>query len=283
MVDLSGLAPVREVADRFGLRARKSLGQNFLFDDNLLDRIARAAGPLEGVDVVEVGPGPGGLTRALLRAGARKVVAVEKDARCIAALKDLEHAARGRLEIVEGDALALDLAALAPGLPAVVGNLPFNVATEILARLAERPERLRHLTLMLQREVALRIAAPPGGRDRGRLSVMVQWRFDVRRCFDVPARAFVPPPKVCASVLRLDPLPAPRFPADPAVLKRVLAAAFGQRRKTLRNALSSLVPDPAPLLASAGIDPATRAERLTVEEFCRLARVIAEAGPGDSS
>jgi len=277
MAEIDGLPPLREVADRFGLRARRSLGQNFLFDDNLLDRIARAAGSLEGAEVVEIGPGPGGLTRALLRAGAARVVAVEKDTRCIAALQDLVAAARGRLEIVEADALACDIAGLTAAPPIVAGNLPFNVATEILMRLIERAERVAAMALMFQREVGQRIAAAPGSKDYGRLSVMVQWRCEVTHCFDVPARAFVPAPKVSASVLRLVPLAAPRFPADATALRQVLAAAFGQRRKTLRNALSTLGGDPAALLEAAGIDPGLRAERLDVEQFCRLARLHAAA------
>jgi 16S rRNA (adenine1518-N6/adenine1519-N6)-dimethyltransferase len=275
MARLADLPPLRETADRHGLLARRALGQNFLFDDNLLDRIVRAAQPLDGAEVLEIGPGPGGLTRAALRAGAGRVVALEKDTRCVAALGELAEASGGRLEVVAADALEADLGALARG-RVVLGNLPFNVATEILVRLAEAGGS-RHMVLMFQKEVAQRIAAAPGGRDWGRLGVMVQWRCDVRRCFDVPARAFVPAPKVSATVLRLEPLAAPRFPADPAALRRVAGAAFGQRRKTLRNALGALVEDPAALLAAAGIDPGLRAERLTLEDFCRLAR--AYAGP----
>ena len=271
MAELDDLLPLRETADRLGLTARRALGQNFLFDENLLDRIVRAAAPVEGAEVVEIGPGPGGLTRAALRAGARRIVAVEKDARCVAALAELAAASGGRLEIVEADALELDIANLAAA-PVVLGNLPFNVATEILMRLVERPGAIRRMVLMFQKEVACRIAAEPGSRDYGRLSVMVQWRCDVRHCFDVPSRAFVPAPKVQASVLRLEPLAAPRFPADPVALKQVVAAAFGQRRKTLRNALKVLTPESEALLEAAGIDPGERAERLTVEAFCALAR-----------
>ena len=240
MADLEHLPPVRDVADRFGLRARRSLGQNFLFDDNLLDRIARAAGDLATTEVVEVGPGPGGLTRALLRAGAPRVVAVEKDPRCIAALQDLVGAAQGRLELVEADALSLELATLTTTAPLIAGNLPFNAATEILMRLLDRAERVKGMVLMFQREVGDRIAAEPGSKHYGRLSVMVQWRCAVTRCFEVPARAFVPPPKVQAVVLRLTPRAEPLFPAEPEALRQVLMAAFGQRRKTLRNAVSSL-------------------------------------------
>jgi 16S rRNA (adenine1518-N6/adenine1519-N6)-dimethyltransferase len=272
MADLEFLPPVRDVADRFGLRARRSLGQNFLFDDNLLDRIARAAGDLSATEVVEVGPGPGGLTRALLRAGSPHVVAVEKDARCIAALQDLIIAARGRLDVVEADALEVELAGLTATAPVIAGNLPFNAATEILMRLLDRAERVRGMVLMFQREVGDRIAAAPGSKDYGRLSVMVQWRCAVERCFEVPARAFVPPPKVHAVVLRLTPRAEPLFPADATALRQVLAAAFGQRRKTLRNAMSTLAENPAALLEEAGIDPGLRAERLTIEQFCALAR-----------
>ena len=272
MAELEFLPPVRDVADRFGLRARRSLGQNFLFDDNLLDRIARAAGDLSATEVVEVGPGPGGLTRALLRAGSPHVIAVEKDARCIAALQELIMAARGRLDVVEADALEVELAGLTATAPVIAGNLPFNAATEILMRLLDRAERVKAMVLMFQREVGDRIAAAPGSKDYGRLSVMVQWRCAVERCFEVPARAFVPPPKVHAVVLRLTPRAAPLFPADATALRQVLAAAFGQRRKTLRNAMSTLAEDPAGLLEAAGIDPGLRAERLTIEQFCALAR-----------
>ena len=272
MAELEFLPPVRDVADRFGLRARRSLGQNFLFDDNLLDRIARAAGDLSATEVVEVGPGPGGLTRALLRAGSPHVIAVEKDTRCIAALQELIMAARGRLDVVEADALEVELAGLTATAPVIAGNLPFNAATEILMRLLDRAERVKAMVLMFQREVGDRIAAAPGSKDYGRLSVMVQWRCAVERCFEVPARAFVPPPKVHAVVLRLTPRAAPLFPADATALRQVLAAAFGQRRKTLRNAMSTLAEDPAGLLEAAGIDPGLRAERLTIEQFCALAR-----------
>ena len=272
MADLEHLPPVRDVADRFGLRARRSLGQNFLFDDNLLDRIARAAGDLATTEVVEVGPGPGGLTRALLRAGAPRVVAVEKDPRCIAALQDLVGAAQGRLELVEADALSLELATLTTTAPLIAGNLPFNAATEILMRLLDRAERVKGMVLMFQREVGDRIAAEPGSKDYGRLSVMVQWRCAVTRCFEVPARAFVPPPKVQAVVLRLTPRAEPLFPAEPEALRQVLMAAFGQRRKTLRNAMSTLSDHAVELLESAGIDPGLRAERLTIAQFCALAR-----------
>ncbi|MDA0220611.1 MAG: 16S rRNA (adenine(1518)-N(6)/adenine(1519)-N(6))-dimethyltransferase RsmA [Proteobacteria bacterium] len=272
MADLEHLPPVRDVADRFGLRARRSLGQNFLFDDNLLDRIARAAGDLATTEVVEVGPGPGGLTRALLRAGAPRVVAVEKDPRCIAALQDLVGAAQGRLKLVEADALSLELATLTTTAPLIAGNLPFNAATEILMRLLDRAERVKGMVLMFQREVGDRIAAEPGSKDYGRLSVMVQWRCAVTRCFEVPARAFVPPPKVQAVVLRLTPRAEPLFPAEPEALRQVLMAAFGQRRKTLRNAMSTLSDHAVELLESAGIDPGLRAERLTIAQFCALAR-----------
>ncbi len=272
MADLDFLPPVRDVADRFGLRARRSLGQNFLFDDNLLDRIARAAGDLSTTEVVEVGPGPGGLTRALLRAGSPHVVAVEKDPRCIAALQELVAAASGHLELVEADALSVELASLTNTAPLIAGNLPFNAATEILMRLLDRAERVKGMVLMFQREVGDRIAAVPGTKDYGRLSVMVQWRCAVERCFEVPARAFVPPPKVQAVVLRLTPRAEPLYPADPAALRKVLMAAFGQRRKTLRNAMSTLSDQAVNLLESAGIDPGERAERLTIEQFCALAR-----------
>jgi 16S rRNA (adenine1518-N6/adenine1519-N6)-dimethyltransferase len=258
--------------------ARKSLGQNFLLDLNLTGRIAREAGVGPGVTVYEVGPGPGGLTRALLEAGADRVIAVEKDERCLEALADIGAAYPDRLQVIAGDALAVDEAETAGAEPVrVVANLPYNVATVLLAKWLTTehwPPWYRSLTLMFQREVADRIAAAPGSKAYGRLSVLAQWRTRPRRLFDVPASAFVPPPKVTSTIVHLDVLPQPVAPAPLDALQAVVQAAFGQRRKMLRASLKSLGVDAAALLAAAGIDPERRAETLSVEEFCALARAF---------
>lgn len=272
------LPPLREVIRRHGLEALKSLGQNFLLDLNLTARIARAAGDLTSCTVYEVGPGPGGLTRSLLAAGARRVVAVERDRRCIAALAELAEAWPGRLEVIEGDALTIDEdALLGPGPGRVVSNLPYNVGTALLLKWLRQPRRFESYTLMFQKEVALRLVAAPRSKDYGRLSVLVQWLCDARRLFDIPPRAFTPPPRVTSSVVSLVPLPAPRHPADRARLEAVLAAAFGQRRKMLRAALRAYSPAAESILEQAGIAPTARAEELSVEDFCRLARAFEAA------
>ncbi|MCW5730491.1 MAG: 16S rRNA (adenine(1518)-N(6)/adenine(1519)-N(6))-dimethyltransferase RsmA [Alphaproteobacteria bacterium] len=271
------LPPLREVIRRHGLGALKSLGQNFLLDLNLTARIARAAGDLSACTVYEVGPGPGGLTRALLAAGARRVVAVERDRRCIAALAELAAAWPGRLEVIEGDALSIDEdAVLDPGPCRVVANLPYNVGTALLLKWLQRPKRFDGYTLMFQKEVALRLVAAPGSKEYGRLSVLVQWLCEARRLFDIPPRAFTPPPKVTSSLVALTPLPAPRHPAERARLEAVLAAAFGQRRKMLRAALRAYSPASEAALARAGIAPTARAEELGIDAFCRLARAFDE-------
>jgi 16S rRNA (adenine1518-N6/adenine1519-N6)-dimethyltransferase len=270
-----GLPPLREVIAAHGLRARKALGQNFLMDLNLTAKIARVAGDLADCDVLEVGPGPGGLTRALLAAGARHVVAVERDARCLPALAEIAAAWPGRLTVLEGDALAVDpLPRLAPPVR-VVANLPYNVGTELLVRWLTPawPPFWRSLTLMFQKEVAERIVARPGSKAYGRLAVLAQWRSEARIAFEVPARAFTPPPKVTSAVVHIEPLEAPRWPADPGVLSRVVALAFGQRRKMLRSSLRPLG-DAEALLAEAGIAPTDRAEQVPIEGFCRLSRLV---------
>jgi 16S rRNA (adenine1518-N6/adenine1519-N6)-dimethyltransferase len=272
------LPPLREVIRRHDLAARKSLGQNFLLDLNLTSRIARAAAPLEHADVIEIGPGPGGLTRALLLEGARHVTAVERDPRCVAALGELVAAFPGRLSIVEGDALALDAAVLAPPPRKIVANLPYNIATPLLLGWLRNAEDFESLTLMFQKEVALRLAAAPRSRDYGRLSVMAQWRAEVRRLFDIPPRAFVPPPKVTSSVVQLVPRAAPLAPCGFEALERVLAAGFGQRRKMLRQSLKPLDRDVEALLAAAGAEPTARAEELSVTQFCALARAYDALG-----
>ena len=273
-------APLRAVIERFQLRADKRLGQHFLLDPNILRRIAAAAGDLSGRTVVEVGPGPGGLTRALLDAGAKRVIAIERDPRCIAALGELAAAAGGRLSLIEADALALDLAEVSPERVSIVANLPYNVATALLIRWLGQLERIERLTLMFQREVAARIGAPPGSRAYGRLSVLAQWLCEVRSLMHLPSRAFVPPPKVASSLLQLVPRPQPLAPAPRDALERVLQAAFGQRRKMLRSSLRSLPGRPEDLLAAAGLPATARAEEIDVAGFCRLARSHAALAGG---
>jgi len=274
------LPPLREVMRRHGIEPRKSLGQNFLLDLNLTRRIARAAAPLDRADVIEIGPGPGGLTRALLAEGARRVVAVERDRRCIAALAELVSAYPGRLALVEGDALAIDLSALAEAPRKIVANLPYNIATPLLIGWLRQIERYESLTLMFQKEVALRLAARPRSHAYGRLSVVTQFLCAVEIVFDVAPTAFVPPPAVTSSVVRLTPLPTPRGTCGIEALERVTAAAFGQRRKMLRQSLRSLGADPAPLLAAAAIAPTARAEELSVEEFAALAVAMRPSAGG---
>ena len=272
-----GLPPLREVIARFGLTAKKSLGQNFLFDLNLTRRIARAAAPLDVCTVIEIGPGPGGLTRALLAEGAHHVIAIERDDRAIAALEDVAAHYPGRLTIMSGDALETDWEALTPGARKVVANLPYNIATELLIGWLTRgdwPPWYQSLTLMFQKEVAERIVAKPGGKDYGRLSVLAQYRCTARKLFDVNRSAFTPPPKVTSSIVELIPRPAPHPPCDLGHLQRVTAAAFGQRRKMLRASLRSLVQEPEAILAPAGINPELRAEQVPVEGFARMANAF---------
>ena len=285
-----GLPPLREVIAAHGLSAKKSLGQNFLFDLNLTGRIARAAGlpgearsaktgPLEGTTVYEVGPGPGGLTRALLAEGAARVIAVERDARCLPALAEIAAAYPGRLEIVEADALALDETTLFAREPVrVAANLPYNVGTALLVKWLTAPAWppfWQSLTLMFQREVAERIVAAPGTGAYGRLSVLAQWRARAKILFDVSPRAFTPPPKVTSAILRVEPLTEPVAPAHLGDLERVTQAAFGQRRKMLRQSLKPLLGEDA--IRAAGIAPTARPEELSVAEFASLARAIASS------
>jgi len=273
--DADALPPLREVIRRHGIAAKRSLGQHFLLDLNLTRRIARAAAPLGEADIVEIGPGPGGLTRALLTEGARRVVAVERDRRCIAALEELATAFPGRLTIVEGDALALDPVALTEPPRRIAANLPYNIATPLLLAWLRQARAWDRFVLMFQKEVAERLAAAPGGKSYGRLSVITQFFCKVELVFDVAPSAFVPPPQVTSTVVRLTPLAAPRGRCDPAALERVTAAAFGQRRKMLRQSLKTLAIDPLPLLAACGIDPTARAEDLSVEQFAALATAAA--------
>jgi 16S rRNA (adenine1518-N6/adenine1519-N6)-dimethyltransferase len=275
---IDGLPPLREVIRDLGLSARKSLGQNFLLDFNLTRRIARAAGPLEGATVVEIGPGPGGLTRALLIEGASRVVAIEKDERCLPALADIAAAFPGRLDIIPGDAREVDFAALGLRSPArIVANLPYSVATPLLVgwlKTEPWPPWFDRLVLMFQREVALRIVAKPGTRDYGRLAVLSQWRTVPRIVLTLPAAAFTPRPKVDSSLVEFVPKKAPEPPFDVAALERVTAAAFGQRRKMLRSSLRQIAPDAEELLEGLGIDPKARAEELEVADFCRIANAL---------
>jgi 16S rRNA (adenine1518-N6/adenine1519-N6)-dimethyltransferase len=272
-----GLPPLREVIAALGLSARRSLGQNFLFDLNLTRRIARAAGPLAGRTVLEVGPGPGGLTRALLAEGAARVVAIERDERCLPALDEVSRAYGGRLSVVSADALEADERALTAGVRAiVVANLPYNVATPLLVKWLTAdpwPPWYESLTLMFQREVAERIVARPGTSAYGRLSVISQWRTTPRILFDVHRSAFTPPPKVTSSIVRFE-LSSPRGDASPALLERATAAAFGQRRKMLRSSLKTLGAFSDALIAETGLDPTARAEEIPVEGFTALARAL---------
>ena len=278
MSAIDGLPPLREVIASHNLSAKKSLGQNFLLDLNLTAKIARQAGDLSGMDVLEIGPGPGGLTRGLLAEGARKVLAIEKDTRCLPALAEIAGAYPDRLEVISGDALQIDpLAHLTPPI-AICANLPYNVGTELLVRWLtpeDWPPFWQTLTLMFQREVAERIVAQPGSKAYGRLAVLAQWRAEARIVLSLPPGAFTPPPKVSSAVVHLRALPEPRFPAERAVLERVVAAAFNQRRKMLRAALKGLAPDIEDRLEAAGIAPTERAEQVSLEQFCALARALA--------
>jgi 16S rRNA (adenine1518-N6/adenine1519-N6)-dimethyltransferase len=271
-----GLPPLREVIARYGLSAKKQLGQNFLLDLNLTGRIARAGGPLEGITVIEVGPGPGGLTRALLAAGAKKVVAIERDARVMPALAEIAAHYPGRLEVIEADALEIDYRALADGPTRIVANLPYNIATPLLTGwlgLEPWPPAFDSLTLMFQREVAERIVARPGADAFGRLGVLAGWRTEARIAFNVDRNAFTPPPKVTSSVVLLKPRPV-----DPGIgvrdLEAVTRSAFGQRRKMVRQSLKSLAVPVEGLLAAAGLKGDERAEDLPIEAFLEMARAL---------
>lgn len=277
MTAIDDLPPLRETIRRHGLSAKKSLGQNFLLDLNLTARIARAGGPLDGITVVEIGPGPGGLTRALIAEGARRVIAIERDSRAVAAVGEIAAHYPGKLTVVEGDALETDIAPYLDDAPTrIVANLPYNIATALLVRwlgVEPWPPWYDSLVLMFQREVAERIVALPGSKPYGRLAVLAGWRTEARIMFDVAPSAFVPPPKVTSSVVRLVPRTAP-LPCSRTTLERITAAAFGQRRKMLRQSLRALGGDPQPILAAAGIDPTARAEEIAVEGFVTLANAL---------
>jgi len=280
---LEGLPSLKEVIASFGLAARRSLGQHFLLDPRITERIAAAAGKLEGRTVIEVGPGPGGLTRALLAAGAAPLIAIERDDRCVAALQSLNAAAQGRLAIVPADALTVDEAELARANGGatpltIVANLPYNIATVLILKWLARAGDFADIVVMVQKEVAERLAASPRSSDYGRLSVMVQWRAQVEMLFDLAPGAFTPPPKVVSTVVRITPRAEPLAPAEFKAMETVVRAAFGQRRKMLRSALKTLGRNTGQLLDAAGITPTARAEELSIAEFASLARAYAAGG-----
>ena len=280
MGTIDNLPPLREVIGTHGLSAKKSLGQNFLLDLNLTAKIARQAGDLSECDVLEIGPGPGGLTRGLLAEGARRVLAIEKDQRCLPALAEISDAIPERLEVINGDALTIDpLTHLTPPIR-VAANLPYNVGTELLVRWLtpkDWPPFWQSLTLMFQKEVAERIVAKPGSKAYGRLAILAQWRSEAKIALHLPPGAFTPPPKVSSAVVHLTELEKPKFEADAGVLSHVVAAAFNQRRKMLRAALKGVKPDIEDRLVAAGIKPTERAENLSLEAFCALAREVAKS------
>ena len=278
-MSIDDLPPLREVIAEHGLRAKKSLGQNFLMDLNLTARIARQAGDLRGADILEVGPGPGGLTRALLAEGARHVLAVEKDPRAMAALAQIAAHYPGRLSLLNEDALEIDPTAHLKPPIRIVANLPYNIGTELLVRWLTPPAWppfWSSLTLMFQREVAQRITASPGSKAYGRLAILAQWRSEARIVMDLPPEAFTPPPKVHSAVVQITALPAPRFPADTRILQELTATAFQHRRKMLRASLRNLAPDIQDRLLASGIKPTQRPEEIELERWCALARNLAE-------
>ncbi|MCY4178945.1 MAG: 16S rRNA (adenine(1518)-N(6)/adenine(1519)-N(6))-dimethyltransferase RsmA [Litoreibacter sp.] len=277
MAQIDGLPPLSEVIRTHQLSAKKSLGQNFLLDLNLTAKIARQAGELSNCDVLEIGPGPGGLTRGLLAEGARRVLAIEKDARCLPALAQIAEAYPRQLQVINGDALEVDPLTHLTSPIRVAANLPYNVGTELLVRWLtpkDWPPFWQSLTLMFQKEVAQRIVAEPGSKTYGRLALLAQWRSTPRIVMELAPEAFVPAPKVRSAVVHLEALPAPRYEADAATLNKLVAAAFNQRRKMLRSSLKGIAPALEDRLLSAGITPTERAERVSLEQFCALARAL---------
>jgi 16S rRNA (adenine1518-N6/adenine1519-N6)-dimethyltransferase len=272
------LPPLRDVLHKHDLTPKKNLGQNFLFDLNLTDRIVRSAGSLAGFTVIEIGPGPGGLTRSILNSGAEQVIAIEQDERCIAALDEVAAASSGRLQVMKADALKMDERTLTDRPIKIIANLPYNVATVLLFKWLEYADRFASMTLMFQKEVADRITAEPRSKAYGRVSVMTQWRCDVLHHFDISPKAFIPPPKVTSTVITITPRPQPRAEADATVLGTLCRIAFGQRRKTLRSSLKQLTPAPDAVLQRAGIAGERRPEELSVAEFCALARACQAEG-----
>ena len=274
---IDGLPPLRDVIRAHDLVARRQLGQNFILDLNLTAKIARLAGDLSQCDVLEIGPGPGGLTRGLLVEGARKVLAIEKDPRCIAALEEIAAVYPGRLHILNADALDIDVTQHLTQPVRVVANLPYNIGTELLIRwLTPKtwPPFWQSLTLMFQREVAERIVARPRTEHYGRLALLAQWRCDPKIVMTLPPEAFTPAPKVHSAVVHLTRLETPRFPANEALLSRVTTMAFGQRRKMLRSSLKALRPDIEARLVEVGIDPTARAEEIGLDRFCALSLAL---------
>ena len=271
------LPPLKDVISKHKLSAKKSLGQNFLLDLNLTSKIARYAGNLEQSDVLEIGPGPGGLTRSLLNEGARKVVAIEKDTRCIAALEEIQTQFPGRLELLQGDALSTDVMQYLTHPVQIIANLPYNIGTELLVRWLNSttwPSFWQSMTLMFQKEVANRIVASPGSKAYGRLSVMAQWRCNTKIAFNIPATAFTPPPKVESSIVHFEALKEPRFPAEVNKLEFVVSKAFNQRRKMLRGALKGHFKNVEEGLLAIGVVPTKRAENVTIQEFCLMAQIL---------
>ena len=278
-MQIDDLPPLRDIIATHGLDAKKSLGQNFLLDLNLTSKIARLAGDISGHDVLEVGPGPGGLTRGLLAAGARRVVALEKDPRCMPALAQISAAYPGRLDVFNADALEFDMRGQLTGPVRVVANLPYNVGTELLVRWLtpkDWPPFWSSLTLMFQKEVAERIIAKPGTKAYGRLGILAQWKSNPSVVMELPPEAFTPPPKVHSAVVHLEALAEPRFPAPAGLLSSTVAMAFNQRRKMLRSSLKSAAPDIETALRDAGLEPTARAEEISLEGFCALARRLAK-------
>ena len=271
------LPPLKDVISRHQLRAKKSLGQNFLLDLNLTSKIARYAGNLDQFDILEIGPGPGGLTRSLLHEGARKVVAIEKDNRCIEALAEIQATFPGRLKLLQGDALSTNASEHLADPVRIIANLPYNIGTELLVRwLTSKtwPSFWQSMTLMFQKEVANRIVASPGSKAYGRLSVMSQWRCDTKIAFNVPATAFTPPPKVESTLVHFEALKEPKFPAEVEVLEFVVSKAFNQRRKMLRGALKGYFQNVEEALVSIGVSPTKRAEDITVQEYCAMSQIL---------
>ena len=271
------LPPLKDVISKHQLRAKKSLGQNFLLDLNLTSKIARYAGNLDQFDILEIGPGPGGLTRSLLNEGARKVVAIEKDSRCIEALEEIQATFPGRLKLLQGDALSTNASEHLADPVRIIANLPYNIGTELLVRwLTSKtwPSFWQSMTLMFQKEVANRIVASPGSKAYGRLSVMSQWRCDTKIAFNVPATAFTPPPKVESTLVHFEALKEPKFPAEVEVLEFVVSKAFNQRRKMLRGALKGYFQNVEEGLLSIGVLPTKRAEDITVQEYCEMSQIL---------
>ena len=271
------LPPLKDVISRHQLRAKKSLGQNFLLDLNLTSKIARSAGDLDQFDILEIGPGPGGLTRSLLYEGARKVVAIEKDSRCIEALEEIQATFPGRLKLLQGDALSTNASEHLADPVRIIANLPYNIGTELLVRwLTSKtwPSFWQSMTLMFQKEVANRIVASPGSKAYGRLSVMSQWRCHTKIAFNVPASAFTPPPKVESALVHFEALKEPKFPAEVEVLEFVVSKAFNQRRKMLRGALKGYFQNVEEGLSSIGVLPTKRAEDITVQEYCAMSQIL---------